>query len=494
MSMNFADALKDDKKWTETENGAVAKNTTDHPLLDLFATIGSLRQRTEDEIIKKFRLAYHEDKQGALRCLFYARDIRGGLGERNTFRVIYKYLGNSDPEFVEKYLYLIPEMGRYDDFYALINTKAEEAMWKYVLEQLQLDKKSMEQEKPCSLLAKWLKKADSSSKDTKMLGIYTAKKLGMSVYDYKRLCNKLRRYIDVTEVKMSENDWCKIEYAKVPSKAMLNYRAAFERHDETRYQEYIDKVNSGEEKINASTLYPYDIVLKCFYGDEHSKTLDALWNNLPNYVEPGQNFLVLADVSGSMSVNNNHPLASSIGLAIYFAERNKGKFHNLFMTFSMNPEIVSIPETYDDSIVDKIDYVRLAEWGYNTNLTAAFEKILSVAIEYEIPVEEMPKALIVISDMEIDEAAGQSRETYATYMSRKFEENGYELPKLVFWNVNSRNDTFLADANDTNTILVSGSSTSTFKNLIGCLNKTPIEMMYEVLNSDRYATIVVVED
>lgn len=491
MSMNFADALREERKWTETENGAVAKNTTDHPLLDLFATIGALRTRSDDEIIKKFILASHEDKQGALRCLFYARDVRGGLGERNTFRVIYKYLGDAMPDVVAEYLFLVPEMGRFDDFYALINTKAEPAMWDYVKQQLELDRKSMEEEKPCSLLAKWLKKADSRSTDTKALGIYTAKKLGMSVYDYKRLCNKLRRYIDVVEIKMTEKDWSKIEYAKVPSKAMLNYRNAFDKHDSERYQEFINKVNSGEEKINSATLYPYDIVLKCIQG-ESSDTLDALWKNLPNYVEEGQNVFVMVDVSGSMKTPNNQPLASSIGLGIYFAERNVGPYHNLFMTFSERPQIVSL-DGYE-GICNKIRFVQKTDWGYNTNLTKAFELLLSVSVRNNVAPEDMPSSLVIITDMEIDRADGHGdRETYATYMGRRFEEHGYKLPKLVFWNVNSRNDTFLADASNSNTILVSGQSTSTFKNLIGCLDKTPVEMMYDVLNSERYAVIKVEE-
>jgi hypothetical protein len=492
MSMNLADALREDSKWTVTENGADAKNTTGNPLLDLYATIGSLRQRDEKEIIMKFILAFNHDKQGAVRCLFYARDIRGGLGERNTFRVIYRYMGDAMPEIVEEYLGLIPEMGRFDDFYALIGTKAEDAMWGYVGEQLSLDQKSMIAGKPCSLLAKWLKKADSKSKDTKALGIYTVKKLGISVYEYKRLCNKLRKYINVVEVKMSENRWTKIEYDKVPSKAMLNYTNAFKRHDEQGFSKYILNVEEGTQKINTSTLYPYDIVHKYLY-ETGSKELEVMWDNLPDYLNGVEcNALVIADTSGSMTWDGGMPISSAVGLAIYFAERNKGAFHNLFMTFSSQSKIHSIDGL--KGLAQKINFVKSSDssWCGSTDLEAAFTRVLYVATQNKVPKEEMPKAFIVISDMEIDRATeddNEHRQTFYDAMRAKYAVFGYDLPKIIFWNVNSRHDVFHSDDQNDNTLLVSGQSASTFKNIIQCIDKTPVEMMYAVLNSERYSVI-----
>lgn len=483
--MNFSDVMREESKWTKTENGADVKNTTDSALLDMFATIGSMRNRSESEIIQKFELAFQEDPLGAMRCLFYARDIRGnGLGERRVFRVLLPYVAKKHYEELYPNLELIPEYGRWDDFYSLIGTPMESQLWPFISFQLSADKRKMENDEPCSLLAKWLKKADASSQNTRKLGIYTAKKLGMSVYDYKRLCNRLRKHIDVVEQRMSARQWDTINYPAVPSRAMLNYRKAFARHDQERFAEYINKVSSGEQKINAATLYPYDIVEKILYQHEDSKVLEAQWDNLPNYVDGDVNAVVMADVSGSM---HGRPMATSIGLAMYFAERNKGAYHNLFMTFSGRPEFVEIK---GKTITQKISFISKASWGYDTDLEAALLKILDVAIENHCIQEEMPKSLIIISDMEINRCTEQAHgENFYDYVSRVYEEHGYRIPNVVFWNVNSRNDVFLADKNRKGVQLVSGQSASTFKNLIGCVDKTPVEMMYAVLNSERYQAI-----
>ena len=486
--MNFSEVMREESKWTKTENGADAKNTTDSALLDMFATIGSMRSRSEDEIVQKFELAFQEDPLGAMRCLFYARDIRGGLGERRVFRVLLPYIAKNHPEAMHKTLKFVPEYGRWDDLYSLINTYFESDMWALIRNQLVQDRNAMEVNKPCSLLAKWLKKADASSPNTRKLGIYTAKELGMSVYDYKRLCVKLRKYIDVVEQRMSANEWDTINYPAVPSRAMMNYRKAFARHDQERFDEYLNKVQSGEQKINSATLYPYDIVEKILYCGEDSKVLEVQWNNLPDYVDGNVNAVVMADVSGSMECNaGGRPLATSIGLAMYFAERNKGPYHNMFMTFSENPQFV---EVKGKTITQKINFISKAEWGRNTDLEKALLKILDVAIENNCSQEEMPKSLIIISDMEIDCCTRQNhRENFYDYVYRVYEEHGYKIPNVVFWNVNSRHDVFLADKNRKGVQLVSGQSASTFKNLIGCVDKTPVEMMYEVLNSERYQAI-----
>ena len=482
--MNFSDVMREESKWTKTENGANAKNTTDSALLDMFATIGSMRSRSEDEIIQKFELAFQEDPLGAMRCLFWVRDCRGGAGERRVFRVLLPYIADKHSGVMAENMKHIPEYGRWDDYYSFIGTTLENEMWESIKAVLYADKYSMEHDKPCTLLAKWLKKSDASSPNTRKLGIYTAKKLGMSVYDYKRLCVKLRKYIDVVEQRMSANEWDTINYPAVPSRAMMNYRKAFARHDEERFGEYLNKVQSGEQKINSATLYPHDIVEKILYGNEDSKVLEAQWDNLPNYVDRDTNAVVMADVSGSMS---GRPMATSIGLAMYFAERNKGAYHNLFMTFSGNPQFV---ELKGNTITEKIRFISRAGWQMNTDLEAALLKILDIAIENHCSQEEMPKSLIIISDMEIDYCTSQKhRENFYDYASRVYDEHGYKIPNVVFWNVNSRHDVFLAYKNRKGVQLVSGQSASSFKNLIGCVDKTPVEMMYSVLNSDRYQAI-----
>ncbi len=485
--MQFATAMKEETKWTKTENGAVVKNTTDSALLDMFATIGAMRSRSEDEIIKKFELAYQEDPLGAMRCLYYARDVRGGLGERRTFRILINYAAKKHADEVRRNLSLIPFYGRWDDMYSLIDTPLEEDMWEIVRRQLEADRTAMGKNHPCSLLAKWLKKADATSKNTSRMGAYTANNLGYSVRDYNRICSSLRKYLDVVEVKMCARDWANIEYPSVPSRAMMNYRNAFKKHDNERFEGYLKDVTSGAAKINASTLYPYDIVEKILYQEVDSDVLAAQWNSLPNYVTPGTNAVVMADVSGSMT---GRPMATSVGLALYFAERNHGPYHNLFMTFTTDPQFVEIKGA---DIRHKISFISRASWHGSTNLEAAMLKILSVAKENHCSQDEMPEALIIISDMEINSCTYQLHgDNFYDYVKKEFDAAGYKIPNIVFWNVDSRHDTFLADAHHKGVQLVSGQSASTFKNLVGSIGKTPVELMYDVLNSDRYQSIIVV--
>ena len=482
--MSFADAMREEGRFTRTENGAVALNTSGDARLDLFGTIGSLREADENRITTLFAEAYAQDKLFATKIAFYARDIRGGLGERKTFRTIIRYMAEKHPEALRPNLDLVGVFGRYDDLYELIGTPLEDDMWAAMKKQFEEDLQNLNAGNAISLLAKWIKTADASSSATRKLGILTAQKLGYPVYNFKRIVRSMRKQIGVVESLMSAGRWDEIKYPEVPSRAMMIYRKAFMKHDAERFGEFINKAEKGEVKINASTLFPYDIVEKILYGRESSKVLEAQWKALPDYVEKGTNALVMADVSGSM---RGRPMATSIGLAIYFAERNIGAYHNLFMTFSGRPKFVEIK---GNTITQKINFISRASWQMNTDLEAALMKILDVAIENHCSQEEMPKSLIIISDMEIDCCTNQKhRENFYDYVSRVYKEHGYKIPNVVFWNVNSRHDVFLADKNRKGVQLVSGQSVSTFKNLIGCVDKTPVEMMYSVLNSDRYQAI-----
>lgn len=485
--MNFAEAMKTKGSFTRTENGAVALNTTGDKLLDFYATVGSLRNSDELRVQSLFEEAYKEDVLLATKTAFYGRDVRGGCGERKTFRTLIKYMAEYHPECLKPNLDLIGVYGRYDDLYSLIGTPLEDDMWSAMKKQFEEDLENLHADKAVSLLAKWIKTADASSKETRKLGILTAQKLGYPVYNFKRMVRALRRKIGVIESLMSAGRWDEIEYSAVPSRAMMIYRNAFKRHDETRFTKFIDKAVTGEEKINSSTLYPYDLVEKIFsfYGGiKEDKTVEAQWRQLPNYVEEGTNAIVVADTSGSM---HGRPLCSSIGLAIYFAERNKGAYHDMWISFSANPHIHMLKGA---TLAQKISNLDMRDWMNNTDLKAVFDLILDVAIENDVPKNEMPKSIIVVSDMEID-YCGNREWTFYDKMAHKFKKHGYEIPNIVFWNVNSRNDVFHADSKRKGVQLVSGQSASTFKNLLSCVGMTPVEAMLKVLNSDRYESIKV---
>lgn len=265
--MSFADAMRKDGSFTRTENGAVALNTTGDARLDLFGTIGSLRETDEGRIETLFAEAYNQDALFATKIAFYARDIRGGLGERKTFRTIIRYMAEKHPEALRPNLDLIGVFGRYDDLYELIGTPLEDDMWAAMKKQFEEDLQNLNAGNAISLLAKWIKTADASSPATRKLGILTAQKLGYPVYNFKRIVRSMRKQIGVVESLMSAGRWDEIKYPEVPSRAMMIYRKAFMKHDAERFGEFINKAEKGEVKINASTLFPYDIVEKTFMAE-----------------------------------------------------------------------------------------------------------------------------------------------------------------------------------------------------------------------------------
>lgn len=488
----FAEAAKNEASTVLTENGAKAFDTTKDPCLDFYSVVGSLREADKDRITLLFQEAYDKDPLTAVRTVFYARDIRGGLGERNTFRILIHYMSEHMPEAIIPNLSLIGEYGRWDDIYSLIGTPVEDEMWKVVKNTLDTDMRNMAENRPVSLLAKWLKTADASSRNTRKIGIYTARKLGMEVRTYKRTLKALRKYLNLVERDMSANEWYKINYETVPSRAMMLYTKAFNRQDYARFSDYSESVASGEKKVNSGTLYPYDIVEK-YLGDflfdkpviseEQDKMLENQWKALPDYVKPGSNVLVVADVSGSMY---GRPICSAIGLAIYFAERNIGPYHNLAMEFSEESEYIKLKGR---TLKEKVENLKKSEWGNNTNLEGALRRVLDTAVQNHISQEELPEAIVIISDMEIDECTNDG--FFMDEMERAFAEAGYTLPAIVFWNVNSRHNVYHVDGKHPGVQLVSGQSASAFKMVLDCIEMTPVEAMMKVVNSERYQPVTV---
>lgn len=480
--MNFSNAMREETHTTYTENGHKAYNTTSNACLDLFAVCGALRGASEDRIANLFELAYAENPLLATKMIFYTRDIRGGLGERDTFRTMLKTLVKNHPDTAKKNLEFVSEFGRWDDLYSLIGTNCEDDMWHIISLQLTSDLQNMKNNKSVSLLAKWLKTADASSQKTRNLGIYTAKKLGYNtIYWYKRDVRALRKYIDIVEVKMSTNRWNEVNYENVPSNAMLKHTNAFIKHDEDRYNSYINDVSKGSAKIHTAALYPYDILEKATKSNRDAVALQTMWDNLPNYVEPGSNVLIMADTSGSMT---GRPMNVALSLAIYFAERNTGAYHNLWMSFSRNPKF---HELKGNNLVQKLYSIDKRDWEMNTDLNRALNKILNVAIEHKVSNDEMPKSLVIISDMEIDYAM-QGKFLYDE-VTEKYNEAGYTVPNIIFWNVDSRHDTYLVNSSTIGVQLVSGSSPTIFKQLMNMIDKTPIECMEMFLNNPRYNCI-----
>ena len=488
--MNFAEAARLNTIFTRTENGAVALNTTSDARLDFFGVAGSLRDADRLRIERLFSEAYKADPLFATKIVFYVRDVRGGLGERQTFRTLLRFMAKYHSEALRPNLDLIGVYGRFDDLYCLIGTPMENEMWAAMKKQFEEDRQNLQAGNAVSLLAKWIKTADASSANTRKLGILTARKLGYSVYEFKRLVRAMRKQIGIVEALMSAGRWDEIRYSAVPSRAMMIYRSAFMKHDADRYNAFIQKAVSGKETIHSATLFPYDIVEKIMamrWGGiqiTDDTALEAQWRQLPDYVEPGTNALVIADTSGSMY---GRPMATSVGLAVYFAERNTGPYHNMFMSFSGTSRIQILK---GETLAQKIRSINMNDWAGNTNLEAAFRQVLEIAVQNHVARKDMPKSLIVISDMEID-YCGDRNWTFYEKMSGQFRKHGYQIPNIIFWNVASRHDVFHADKKRTGVQLVSGQSTAVFRQVMQCVGLNPVEAMEKIINSERYAAITV---
>lgn len=476
----FADILKTEANLTTTENGAVTLRSTGSSLLDLFSRAGAMRKSDSASIIKIVSNAMDEDPIMALRILFYLRDIRGGQGERRLFRVAIKHIATTHPDLLRKNLKHIPTFGRFDDLLELLDSPLASSVENIVSSQLREDKAS---DKP-SLLAKWLPSENTTSKATRSMAKKVRTFLGMTSKTYRTTLSSLRAKLNLVERELSAKRFDTVNYSAVPSKASLKYRKAFNKRDGVRYQQFLTLVAKGEAKINTATLTPFDLVNKYLHTFGEDRTIETQWANLPNMFEGrSENSLVMADVSGSMS---GDPIAVCLSLAIYIAERNKGAFHNLFMTFSESP---SIQQIKGNSLRVKLDNLKRADWDMSTNLEAAFLQILKLAKENNVPQEELPTTLYIISDMEFNQCVGNSSMTNFKNAQKAFEQAGYKLPDVVFWNVNARNEQSPVSKDEKGTFLVSGYSPNILKHALNKTTLTPIDFMLEVLNNPRYAII-----
>lgn len=496
--------LNNEMNVSVTENGAVGYRTTGKELLDLNFAVASLRKMSDEEIAKRFKKAFCEDKILATKWLFFARDVRGGLGERRLFRVVLKDLVESNPEMVIPVINLIPEYGRYDDLWCLLdNEESAQVVYQIVDKQLKQDWENMAAKKPISILAKWAPSINASSVKSKEYGKKLCKALGMTEREYRKSLSKLRAYLDVVEVKMSDKNWSEIKYEAVPSRANLIYNNAFLRNDEARRREYLGKLEKGKTKINASTLFPHDIVHK--YGSDgwrsrlkaKDATIEALWKAIPDTVNGCGNTIVVADGSGSMTttVDNNSKVTAlevANALAIYFAERSSGQFKDKYITFSERPQIVDFSNC--NSLHDKLQTALAHNEVANTNIEKVFDLILTSAVNNHMSQEDLPANILIISDMEFDSATycyrGGGRPTQKLFnvIAQKYARAGYKMPRLVFWNVNSRTGTIPVKENDLGVALVSGFSVNVAKMVMS--GKTdPFECLLETLNSERYAPV-----
>lgn len=482
----LSNAISVESKKKLTENGALSFSEANNPIITLFGQAGSLRNRTEEEIKKLFDEAYAYNAQLAVKMLFYIGDIRGGLGERRTFRICLRRLATINPILVVMNMDNIRVYNRYDSYYYLIGTPCEDIMWEYLLNQWIMDIQAMNEGKKCTLLAKWLKSPRVSNKTHKKWAAMTAEHFYLTEAIYRKTLSKLRKYIDVVETKMSSKEWDKINYENVPALAMVKYYGAFNTHDEERFNKYLYDVKIGYKKMNMSVTHPYEIVRKILNNSTYNETLKLAWDNLPQ-LKDNSNVLCFCDVSPSMTWDGERPLASSLGLGIYFAQQNKGAFHNQLLTFSTTPKFIQFKDS--DNIYDCVKKVNTSNWG-STNLYAAFHKLIDISVQNHILQEDMPDAIIIISDNEIDEFNRTSNiDDFYSTIYKLFTNNNYTPPKIIFMNVEARQTTFLT-LNE-NCLFISGNSVSSFPILLNNLSYKVMEMIEDLLMGPRYRQVVI---
>lgn len=500
---NFMSALKNELNETKsiTENGAVGYKTTGTKLVDLNFAVASLRKKSTSEIVNMFMDAYYENPMLAIKWLFYLRDVTEGLGERRSFRVVMNYLAEHHEDVALAVLDFIPEYGRWDDVVELLdcnNANVSNKVLFTIKKQYIKDVSCMKDGKPISLLAKWLPSENASSKDTKRRAYIIRDGLGMSPRNYRKVLSELRAYLNVVECKMSAKEWDTINYATVPSKANIKYSKAFMRNDEERRVAYLESLKKGETKINAGVLFPHDVVHKyiSYYRTigSYDEALEQMWKSLKDMGNI-ENTIVVADGSGSMTVtvdNNSSVNALEIAnaLAIYCGERCNGEFKDKYITFSHRPQLVDFANA--NSLHDKLEIAYRHNEVADTNIEAVFDLILTTAINNHMTQDEIPQNILILSDMEFNMATSTYRHrlnaTLFDTIAQKYAEHGYKLPRLVFWNLNSRTGTIPVKQNDMGVALVSGFSVNVL-NMVMSGKLDPYEVLVDTLNSKRYDPI-----
>lgn len=510
---DFLNGLKKEMNYTETENGAGALKSTMNHCLDAFGSLAAMKDSDPQMIIDTFKSAYDEDRDLALRLLFYVRDIRGGQGMRRVFRILINWLSHYDVDSVINNFDNFIEFGRVDDLFALFGTEIEGEMINYVKTKLAHDVLDKFNEKPISLMAKWMPSINASSDTTRARAKVFCKAIfgntsASAQRRYRQLLSDLRSYLEVVETSMSANKWSDIKYENVPGKASLNYTKAFARHDEDRYMAFI-KEAALNKVMNANALFPYDIIHKIYKNNRPTETdrhlYDAMWGSLPNYFEGlEETGICVVDTSGSM---HGTPIEVALSLGMYCADKCAGPFKNHFITFSHTPHLV---EFTGKDIVDKVGRAEDADWGMNTNLEAVFRLILTTGVRNKLTNDQMPKKLYIISDMQFDEATdydyytrNYQNGTFMDRMEAAYTSYGYTMPMIVYWNVRaSKCGMFQKTYQGKQCCMVSGYSSSLFKAVItGTTYETvtdengntkevqkldPMTVMYNTLLNPRY--------
>ena len=505
------EALNEEYNVAYSENGARGLATTGKSLLDFSFHLSNFRSANEIKIQNEFEKAWLEVPEYALKYLFYAGDIREGMGERKVFKTCLKYLANNYPEKIKNIINLIPEYTRWDYILVLLYTPYKDYVIKMIKDQINEDYRRMNENKPISLCAKWLPSVNASSYKTREKAIFLCKELGLTYKKYRQTLSALRNYLRVTETLMCSNKWEEIDYNKCTSKNNLLYNPAFLKHDEERRRAYLAAVakKDGSANMNAGVNFLYEIVNKYMSSNgwgwsihvgSYNQNLELMWDELMKKIpdELGD-MIVVSDGSGSMMSNKlPNSKASCLDVALSFAiataSKLKGPYKDKFITFSERPQFVNL--SGKKTLRDKLAYATQFNEVANTNIEKVFDLLLSTATKNKLSQNEIPKSILVVSDMQFDEGTTRTRKTLFREIAEKWADAGYVLPKLIFLNCSSRyNDSskFIpCTQNEMGVTLLSGFSSAIY-NMI-CNNEAdPWLCLKKELDKPRYEAITLSE-
>ena len=455
-----------------TANGMKARQSTANACVDLFFAIGASRGKN---IIPQFTAAFVENDDLALRIAAWVRDARGGAGEREVFRQILTHLETANPDAAAKLLAKVPELGRFDDLLIFKTKPLKDKAYTLLGDALRAKN---------GLAAKWTPRKGEVAAEIR-------KFFGMTPKQYRKT---LVGMTNVVETAMCSGSWDTINYSHVPSVAHSRYKKAFGRHG-TTYAEYVTKLVKGDAdvKINASAIFPHDVLKGRIggYGVTMSKqeldVIEAQWAALPNYIGDAS-VLPLVDVSGSMTckagtTGSTTCLEVAVSLGLYFADKGRSAFKDCMLTFSGSPQLVKLK----GNINEKIDQMVATDWAMNTDLHKAFAKILDTAIKGNVTQADMPGTLVIFSDMQFDQCVKHD-DSAMEMIERKYKDAGYELPKVVFWNLNAGSNVPVK-FDKSGTALVSGFSPAIASAVLSGDNDgfTPEAIMLKAVMADRYA-------
>ena len=472
MATSQTDMVKTDENVTLTENGMVTNPTTLNKCVDLFFSIGAMRGKSQDKVVSLFNEAYKENPLIASKLLFWSRDVRSGAGERQIFRDIVTHLTTTSPQTVRKNIGLIPEFGRWDDVLVLVGTELEDDMFILIKDSLTNGD---------ALCAKWMPRKGDVANRLRKLFRFTPK-------EYRKMLVNLT---NVVESKMCAKDWESIDYSKLPSLASSRYQKSFVKNDTERYDEYKKALIDGTAKVNAGAVYPYDIIKSINQGGD-TIVSEKQWESLPNWMEDSnERILPVVDVSGSMCCpaggnDNLSCMDVAISLGMYISERNEGNFKDAFVTFSNNPQL----QYLTGGLKERLNKLRRSDWGMSTDLEAVFNLILNQAKTYNIPQDKMPTKIMILSDMQFNQATRSDLGSQSMIESM-YEVAGYKKPDIIYWNLNASGDNFPVEFDKDGTALVSGFSPSILKPLLSGKNMTPESIMMETVNDERYSLITI---